>query len=200
MNQGGIGWDQHLLLQLFSPTEIQAINRTPISKMGYTDKLFWSFSNSVQYSVKSGYKVARICFEKAKRGEGPSAGRKEEDRNMWTGIWKLNIKKKIQHFLWRACHNRLLVSSNLKKRGIELDKVCKLCGEGKETADHLFFKCSKAQTTWKLAPIRWESFDQHTTSVEDWWRALENTGNSEELTVRKEFSAYMLWHIWKNRN
>lgn len=90
--------------------------------------------------------------------------------------------------------------SNHKKKGIELDEVCKLCGEGKETAEHLIFKCSNAQTIWQLAPIRWDSFDQHTTSVADWWRALENAGNSEELIIRKEFSAYMLWHIWKNRN
>lgn len=144
--------------------------------------------------------MARLCVVRAKEEEGSSTSRCEEDRMMWRGIWNLNIKKKVQYFLWRACHNRLPVGTNLKKRGIELDEMCKLCGEEKETAEHVFFHCPTAQLIWKLAPVRWEGVDQQITSVQDWWRDLTTAGNMKELDDRKEFSVYMLWHIWKHRN
>lgn len=30
-------------------------------------------------------------------------------------VWNLNIKKKIQHFIWKVYHDRIAVGSNLKK-------------------------------------------------------------------------------------
>lgn len=139
MNQERAGWNQTLLTQPFSAEEIQVINRTPIGIMGISDCLDWIASKHGQYTVSSGYKVAKICGEKAKREVGTSTRRNEEERNLWKGIWSMNVKKKLQHFIWRACYNRLPVSSSLRKKGIELDKTFKLCGKEKETVEHLFF-------------------------------------------------------------
>lgn len=112
----------------------------------------------------------------------------------------MKIKKKVKHFIWRICHDRLPVTSILRKRGLEVDDTCKVCGEGKETVNHLFFHCLKANIIWKLAPVRWEISEQQALSFKQWWSSLENAENSKEMSDRKELTAYILWHIWKNRN
>lgn len=112
----------------------------------------------------------------------------------------MNIKKKIQHFIWCACHDILPVLSSLVKRKMKVDIRCKLCGEGEETIEHLFFDCSEAKATWKLALVQWDGLDQYTTSFMEWWTKLELAAKREELGDRKELSAYILWHLWKNRN
>lgn len=71
---------------------------------------------------------------------------------MWRRIWSLNVRKKVLHFIWRACHNKISVGDNLRKRGLKVDGMCKQCGEELETVEHLFFHCQKAQNIWKLAP------------------------------------------------
>lgn len=68
-------------------------------------------------------------------------------------IRSLDIKKKIQHFIWRACHNRIPVGANLMKKGVQIDGICKQCGEGMETGEHLFFQCANSRLIWRLAPV-----------------------------------------------
>lgn len=113
--------------------------------MGAQDRLVWNSSKHGLYTVSSGYKVVKVCKDEAKGEEGTSIRRAVEDRTLWTGIWKMNIKKKIQHFIWRVCHNKLPVMSNLRKRGREGDDMCLFCGEGRETTEHLFFHCAKSK-------------------------------------------------------
>lgn len=79
----------------------------------------------------------------------------------------MNIKKKIQHFIWRVCHDRLPALSSLVKRKVKVDIRYKLCGEGEETIEHMFFHCSEAKATWKLAPVQWDRLDQYTTSFKE---------------------------------
>lgn len=74
LNQDGVGWNMHILSQLFSAAEIQAIRRTPISTMGLSDRLVWTSSNNGQYTVKSGYKVAKSYERKLKEDEGGATG------------------------------------------------------------------------------------------------------------------------------
>lgn len=79
----------------------------------------------------------------------------------------MNIKKKIQHFIWRACHDRLPVLSSLVKREVKANIRCKLCEEREETIEHLFFHCFEVKATWKLALVQWDGLDQYTTSFKE---------------------------------
>ncbi|GER31887.1 ribonuclease H-like superfamily protein [Striga asiatica] len=47
--------------------------------------------------------------------------------------WKMKIKAKIEHFLWRGVNNILHVLSNIKTKGLQVDPICKFYGEGPET-------------------------------------------------------------------
>lgn len=53
--------------------------------------------------------------KKEKRDEGPSSKRDEDERKMGKIVWNLNIKKKIQNFIWKVYHDRIVVRSYLKK-------------------------------------------------------------------------------------
>lgn len=97
------------------------LRKTPVSMMGNMDRMVWNHSKDGEYTTKSGYQMEKSEGDKGK---------------MWKKVWSLNIKKKIQHFLWRAVHNQIPVESNLKKRGIQVEGICKQCGEGMETVEH----------------------------------------------------------------
>lgn len=107
--------------------------------------MLWNFTKTGKYTVSSGYKQAKALETRAKGDKGTRARTVEGDEKLWKGIWNLNINKKIQHFIWRACHNKIPVGVNLRKKGMEIDEVCKQCGKELETVEHLFFHCPKAR-------------------------------------------------------
>ena len=104
--------------------------------------------------------LAKELQKMTKGHEGPSVSREGETKRLWSNVWSLGVKKKIQHFLWRAIHDRLPVATNLKKRGVEVDVVCPQCGEEKETVEHLMFNCEKTKRIWELAPVGWDGLHQ----------------------------------------
>lgn len=108
---------------------------------------------------------------------------------MWKKVWKLKVKRKVQHFLWRACHDRLPVGSNLLRMRITKNDICKWCGEATESIEHSFFQCERAKLIWKLSLVNWEGLSTHTNSFKDWWKAHENAGNQQELLDRQEITA-----------
>lgn len=59
LNSFRAGRNDNLLSMLFNQADIQAIKQTPISVIGFSDKMVWPFANDGQYSIKSGYKFAK---------------------------------------------------------------------------------------------------------------------------------------------
>lgn len=72
LNQDKAGWNDNQLHQLFNEEDVQAIKKTPISMMGLSDKMVWTFANDRQYSVKTRYKLAKECEKQAKGNESTS--------------------------------------------------------------------------------------------------------------------------------
>lgn len=126
---------------ILSEDENKAIVQVPVSSMGVRDRLlFWTQTKNGHYTVASRYKMALNNLGRQRAGgEGSSKGHDGEEKRMWNKVWKLNIKKKIKNFIWKACHDRIPTTANLKKRGIGVDDQCNLCGEGVETTEHFFF-------------------------------------------------------------
>lgn len=145
MLQDGTSWNLPMLIQMFSEEEVQAIRGIPIRRVSVQDRLVRNLAKNRQYTVNSSYKVTKLCEKKVQGEEGSSRRREDEDRNLWLGIWNMNIKKKIRHFIWRVCHDRIPVNANLRNRGIEVNETRRQCGEGRETVEHLFFHCDTAK-------------------------------------------------------
>lgn len=107
------------------------------------------------------------------------------------------MKKKVQHLVWRVCHNKIPVEVNLKKTGIKVEGVCRQCGEEMETVEHLFFHCQRARNIWKLAPVQWDGLQQFTWSLKLWWRKQGEAEKEGAMEDSQDFTAYLMWQIWK---
>ena len=57
-------------------------------------------------------------------------------KQMWSCLWKLNIKHKLKTFMWKCINNALPVNEVIFSRTQKGDPICKVCGEGVETVDH----------------------------------------------------------------
>ncbi|KAG2304480.1 hypothetical protein Bca52824_033131 [Brassica carinata] len=60
-------------------------------------------------------------------------------------LWKMKSPPKLKQFLWRMLSQSLPVGSNLKRRHITPDALCKRCFQEEETDSHIFFECPYAK-------------------------------------------------------
>nr|XP_027124194.1 uncharacterized protein LOC113740878 [Coffea arabica] len=77
--------------------------------------------------------------------------------------------------------------------------ICNDCGEDIETLEHMLFYCLEAQKVWKLAPIKWEGFENLQHNIWKWWQAVM-TGTKEQATDHINLTVIILWKLWKARN
>lgn len=111
-------------------------------------------------------------FRKEVVAKAESSRGKEEHRSMWKRVWRLPIKPKLKHFLWRCIPNWLSTCSVVKGNGMVVDDICRRCGAEQETREHLYFQCMESSVIWKLAPINWEGIHCLTCSFEEWSRTI----------------------------
>ncbi|KAL5573013.1 hypothetical protein UlMin_022610 [Ulmus minor] len=96
------------------------------------------------YSVKSAYKLAfsADCVQEATSSSSQTS-------TLWNFLWQLSIPPKVKIFWWRALHNIIPTSWNLKVHHVPADLKCSLCGSGIETTVHSLFLCPKMKLLWK---------------------------------------------------
>lgn len=109
------GWNLAILRDLFDPSTIRKILQTPIRWFEGNDRIWWPFSASRDYSIKSGY--WQIINQEQVQNLIPSSSDGVLQRT-WQKIWKAYIPQKMKIFLWKICHNILPVRANLHKRRI----------------------------------------------------------------------------------
>ena len=108
--------------------------------------MIWLHTKDVEYSVKSGYHVARM-ISKQNNGLGESS-RTAHGNLVWKRLWKTNIPNKIKAFEWRACQNVLPTKENLACRGIMDNDRCELCKQAPKSVLHVLWECGVAQDIW----------------------------------------------------
>lgn len=92
---------------------------------------------------------------------GSSDGAREE-KELWKRTWKMHIKGKLKHFVWRCYHNIIPTKVQLAKKGMQY------LWRSKESLEQLFFKCSRAQIVWKFAPVNWDELYKEFDYF-SWW-------------------------------
>ncbi|XP_027181659.1 uncharacterized protein LOC113780035 [Coffea eugenioides] len=198
----GFRWRIPLVFRTFNRKEAEEILEIPISISGKDDSNYWIHSGNGIYTVNSGYKA--LC-----KGTVQHKGRRENEaetsiassyEKQWKWMWRLNVKSKIKHFLWKCLHGLLPVNSLVFKRTHKGDPICGGCGEQEESIEHMFFQCSKAQEVWKMAPLQWDGLREQTGNFQAWWTALLEATCRTEGKEHIELTANILWQLWKRRN
>ena len=135
-------WDRQLLDLKFHREDADAISRIPLSRRQTNDALFWLHSTEGEYSVKTGYHLAReLKKEMDVHGESSSS----MGHNMvWGKLWKLHIPNKVRIFAWGACHDILPTHVKLARRFITEDDTCLLCNRDFKSTLHALWDCSVA--------------------------------------------------------
>lgn len=195
-------WNQILIESVFSDEDFKRIGDIPLSMTGYKDRLIWTLSKSGQYTVKTGYLVAkdlnkRKAHLRQRMGEN---SRNEEGSGLWKFLWGLNIKHKIKHFVWKCLHKILPVNEVVKSRTGRGNETCHCCGDQTETIEHMLFYCQHARLIWKAAPIQWDGLEQYQQNFWHWWASLTEAQERTDGKSHIALTANILWQIWKSRN
>ncbi|KAK6139898.1 hypothetical protein DH2020_026343 [Rehmannia glutinosa] len=194
----GRQWNKELIQSIFSPEDSALILQLPVNKEAGRDKVWWHHDKKGQFSVNSAYKLLQELKEINKGSPGTSDGNKAEKRK-WQVMWKLGIKNKIKHFLWRCNQSILPTSIQLRRRGMNVDEICQMCGEERETIMHVFFHCTRAKQVWKLANVSWDIPDEG-IEFREWWSNICTLEKTDLGKDRIALSTYILWWLWKTRN
>ena len=110
--------------------------------------LAWAFEKHGTYSVRSAYRLLKQEQTAAAMAlMGESSG--SESAQCWSTLWKMEVPPQIRVFWWRVIHNSLPSKAELKRRHIENESFCEVCGDPDETLFHVFFQCPVAKNFWQ---------------------------------------------------
>ncbi|XP_027148760.1 uncharacterized protein LOC113749274 [Coffea eugenioides] len=195
-------WNKAVVHEIFNAEDCKRILATPLSLYGGKDKLIWPYSKNGEYSVRSGYMVAK---EMQQEGAGVvvqqgRSSRNEQGTEVWKFLWSLNMKYKLKHFIWKGLHNILPVNEVIKRRVGKGSELCACCGEQPETLEHMFFFCKHAELIWKASPMQWDGLVEFRKSFWLWWNSLMEARERDAGKEHICLTVNLLWQIWKSRN
>ena len=127
--------------------DIFFIKSLAIISTHHRNSFCWNYIKNDQYTVKSGYWVARNLMrnDEEKQILEPSITK------LQAFVWKVEAPKKICHLMWQLITRQVVVTRNLIRRIMRCDNYCPRCGEPEETATHAIFECPPALQVWSLA-------------------------------------------------
>lgn len=152
MDESDRHWNQQMLCQLFSPSDVDAILQIPISQYGTSDHLIWMHSKDGIFTVSLAYQLALELFKRSL--EGPSITSSIE--SWWKAIWSLIVPGSIRHFLWQVCHEILPIRCNLPVWNVIDSAGCPICACEVETTVHALWTYPGASDVWgdMASPLR----------------------------------------------
>ena len=147
IDEGTRRWKVYTLKSLFLPFQVETILNIPLSYSLLEDNIIWVGNKRGEFSVKSAYYVALTMIKSSDLWESSHGDPKIP---LWKQIWQLKIPPKIRIFSWKACVNALPTLLNLRKRGVNTNGMCPVCGLEVESIYHALFKCSSVKNIWDL--------------------------------------------------
>lgn len=119
------------------------------SRLGREDRMVWSSTKDEVYSVKSGYHFFHKLKLMSLIDINVENGDYDMKEKVWKPLWGATSLPKARMLACRACHEKLLVLSNLAKRKIVTDSCCPQCKENEETIIHVLRDCLRAKKVWR---------------------------------------------------
>ncbi|OMO88655.1 reverse transcriptase [Corchorus capsularis] len=122
----------------------------------------------------------------------------EANSRLWKLVWSSGVMPKMKYFFWRVFWNILPIKSVLRRRGLEIDDTCDVCGGHEDSMFHALFECPFSMRVWDLV-CPWVA-----SCLEDWsdeidlWdfflaKASRPVGQLDKFLCT-------LWLLWKNQN
>ncbi|KAK9985874.1 hypothetical protein SO802_030825 [Lithocarpus litseifolius] len=188
INEENRTWNDEVIAGLFVPEEAELIKRIPLLKHPTKDKLYWPWTQSGQYSCKSGYRFLKMEEEEVRPGVAQNG-----EKNLWRSIWGLQVPNKAKNLLWRVCQDAIPTKSNLKQRHILIDSLCERCRKEDESPLHVLWLCTELRSVWSLS--QWSS--RQISGVTNFKELLSWIFNNQG---NPELFAMITWGIWNQQN
>lgn len=199
LDYGNSGWNLSMLRNLFDPHTVRNILMTPIRWFEGSDRIWWPFVKSGEYSVKSGY--WHIMNQEQIQDSGPSSSSGVLP-GTWKTIWNAYVPQKIKIFLWKICHDILPVKANLHRRKVAQSNLCQICKLGAETSEHSLLLCPWTRPVWFGLSLGITPEFHHISSLHEWLEDrlvdFNNLPDQKDLAFTTVCCA--LWGIWLSRN
>lgn len=108
----------------------------------------------------------------------------------------MSIQNKVKFFIWRLFHDVLPVARNLRIRGIDMERHCKICGYKVEPAEHIFVKCWWAISFWARMGLSSFLDSYKFDNIREWlWYCFKSSSPDTFVLICYEASM-----IWRNQN
>ena len=144
----------------------------------------WLPSNHGEFTTRSAYHLLA--------GQGrnllPSSSSGGGNKQIWKGIWNLQVPHKVKHLMWRAANKALPTLHNLWHRKVVTLTYCPYCKSDGEDTIHALWSCRRLFVIW-----------------EDKYKFLLFADLLAYLFTRKDsldidLLAVIMWLIWGRRN
>lgn len=129
-------WNMSLIELIFWAGESEIIGNLPLSRYKNLDKMVLKATKLGEFTIRSAYHLEKDR-QLVQYGE---CSHKLEDMILWIELWRLQVPKSIQVFLWRACQNIHPTKDNLLKRVVK-EVNCIFYSNNPETGVHILWDC-----------------------------------------------------------
>lgn len=185
-------WIEAKITENFNQEDRTAIMTIPLSRNRREDKRTWRLTDNGLFTVKSAYHMAVAKFSRI-HDNRPSSSMVPRE---WKKIWSLKVAPRVKMFVWRACTGSLPSKVNLCRRGCHIDPICALCGETKESIDHLLIKCKQVCLIWYGSVLRLNMNEEGVNTFRELiWKKISIAPDHY-----MEILCYIAWEIWRCRN
>ena len=190
-------WKADLVRNNFIPPDADAILNIPLRQGGGDDFWAWAHERSGSYTVKSAYRALMTRNEQLALEEGTITESSENNKQLWTRLWKLKVLPKVRVFWWRVLRGILPVETTLQHRHIATLARCKVCKGMDEDILHALMKCYHAQIFWAEA-ISWLHLKLPAQHPCTWCKDILCDPRFTEADRAKIVT--VMWAIWTSRN
>ncbi|KAL9247171.1 hypothetical protein vseg_020631 [Gypsophila vaccaria] len=201
-------WDPDMITSCFDSfwsSRILALNRPLLMR---DDEIYWPYSKTGNYEVKSGYALAfrchydAVCSRQDRRRVPP-------DREYFFSklLWKLPGPLSWRTFIWKILSGSLPLRDELGKRGLSGPFNSAVCKNPNtiENGEHVFRDCPVASRLWSGCDLGIRSTSQGINLGDwicNWIRFFIKTHDKKKKKPNERLILFLavLWTLWINRN
>ena len=107
-------WNTNLLVISLLPKKLEKKKKIPFACVESEDVLYWHFIQDGRYTCKLKEEDDLLPYEDSLNW----------DKQLWKGVWSLQVPNKVKNFMWRACRNSMPTKENLVRQTIIENPIC----------------------------------------------------------------------------